>query len=386
MREQEPIVSIASSQRSWAAELLRFLSDHGGARLAGTVLTAEDALDQDYEVLVIDDIASYLSPRVIERIHRMQRRVLGVYDGDLGEAARTRVFEMGADAAIESEASSDEFLEVIASLCEPHTIATPPRPENPSVEAPKRITAVAGGDLALDVVLSLGAGLTARGQSTLIIDADTVSPALAQRLSLPLVPNVLTALDALIQLRGRPGDSLVAGPEGTVLLTGLPRPSEWGTVRATDVVDLCDQLAPMHGAVLVKVSHHIEDLSQLGGKHGRFEVSRALLRMSADVAYVADPTPVGLSRTLAWIAAVRRLTDARIHVLFGDAPSSLFQRGELTEELTRSFMPASITWLPDDARRVRSAWNGAPVPRGPFQKALDGLAATMLSVSQAGVA
>ena len=46
MREQEPVISIASSQRSWAAELRRFLSDHGGARLQGTVLTGADALEQ----------------------------------------------------------------------------------------------------------------------------------------------------------------------------------------------------------------------------------------------------------------------------------------------------------------------------------------------------
>ena len=58
----EPVIVIAGSQRAWASELLRFLSDFGGARLKGTVLTAREALEPGYEVLIIDDITSYLSP------------------------------------------------------------------------------------------------------------------------------------------------------------------------------------------------------------------------------------------------------------------------------------------------------------------------------------
>ena len=230
-------------------------------------------------------------------------------------------------------------------------------PSSPStLVTERRITAIVGFDLAGDVALALSGSFAKRNQSTVLIDADTVSPMLAQRLSLPLVPNLLTALDALVQRRGDAYESLIAGPDGISLVLGLPEASEWETVRAPDVVDFVEQLDERFDEVLVKISPYIEDLSRFGGRVGRFEVARSLLRLAGDVALVADSTPLGLSRAMAWIATARVLTAARIHVLFADAPPSVFQRGELSEELTRSFIPASITWLPADAKRVRSVW------------------------------
>lgn len=385
MRAHEPVVSIASSQRAWAAELVRFLSDYGGARLYGTVLTGEDALEQEYEVLVIDDIASYLTPRLIERVHKKGRRVIGVYDSELGEAGRKRLMDMGADAAVEADAAPDVFVDLIASLSieDGQAITEVPVPMTDPA-ARRRLITVVGHDLAGDVALALASGFAAQRHTTALVDADTVTPMLAQRLSLPMVPNLLTALDALVQLRGTIDDSLVAGPAGITLLTGLPDPSQWETIQPSDVVDLVDQLEQKFDELIVKVSPHLEDLSQFGGRAGRFEVGRSMLRLSSDVAYVAEPTPLGLSRVLAWIADARRLTDARIHVLFGDAPSSLFQRGELSEELTRSFVPSSITWLPVDLRRVRATWNGEPTPRGPFTRAVAALGTALLSNDRVG--
>ena len=299
MSAHDPVVSIASSQRAWAAELLRFLSDYGGARLCGTVLTGEDALEQDYEVLIIDDIASYLTPRLIDRVRKAQRRVIGVYDADLGEAGKERLMNMGVDAAVAADAEPDEFLELIASLSlgEPRAI-TDVATTTAERGVGRRIVSVVGHDLAGDVALSLAAAFISRKRSTALVDADTVHPMLAQRLSMPLVPNMLTALDALIQLRGTLEDSLVAGPDGITLLTGLPEASEWETVRASDMVDLVEQLEQRFDELVVKVSPHIEDLSQFGGRAGRFEVGRSVIRLSSDVAYLAEPTPLGLSRAL----------------------------------------------------------------------------------------
>lgn len=387
MREHEPIVSIASSQRGWAAELLRFLADHGGARLRGTVLTSTDALEQDYEVLIIDDIASYLSPRLIDRIRRDQRRVIGVYDPELGDAARERLIEMGVDATMEADAGPDEFLELVSSLSlgdRPVVSEVAPTPS--VVPTTRRISAVVGDDIASDVALCLASHFARKKHAAVLLDGDTVTPSVAQRLGMSLVPNLLTALDSLVQLRGSISDSLVAGPDGMTLLHGLPEASEWETIRATDVADLVDQLAGSFDEVVIKISPQIEDLSQFGGRAGRFEVARTVMRLAGDVGYVAEPSPLGLSRALSWVAAARQLTDARIHVLFADAPSSLFQRGELAEELTRSFVPSSITWLPPDPRRVRAAWNGVPVPSGPFSKSVSGLGEAMLVDARVGAA
>ncbi len=58
----------------------RFLSDHGGARVRAQVLTPEDALAEDYQVLIIDDICSFLTPRLVAEVQRQGRLVLGVFD------------------------------------------------------------------------------------------------------------------------------------------------------------------------------------------------------------------------------------------------------------------------------------------------------------------
>ena len=72
-------------------------------------------------------------------------------------------------------------------------------------------------------------------------------------------------------------------------------------------------------------------------------------------------------------------TDARLHVVFGGAPISSFQRGELSDELARSYIPASITWLPADQGQERAVWNGTAIPKGPFRKTVDKLGAAMLN-------
>ena len=162
------------------------------------------------------------------------------------------------------------------------------------------------------------------------------------------------------------------------LLTGIPEASEWETVRSHEVVDLVGTASAWFDELIVKVSSLMEDLSRIGSRDGRFEVNRSIVGLAGDVVYVAEPTPVGLSRALRWIAQARRLTAARLHIVFGGVTTTSFQRGELSDELTRSYLPSSITWLPVDQGRDRAVWNGTAIPRGPFIKTVDRLGATIL--------
>ena len=378
MNEFEPVIAIAGSQRAWASELLRFLSDFGGARLKGTVLTAREALEPGYEVLIIDDITSYLSPLLVERVQESGRKVVGVYDPEYSERGRDRLQALGADAVIPADAGPEVILETVSIL-------GPGRPTPDRAEAAgfaqdpaARITAVAGGDQAGELAVALGGTFMTEGLTTLVIDADTVAPMLGQRLSMPVVPNLLTALDAHVQLRGSVQDSLLAGPYGFALLSGIPEASEWETVRADEAVDLIKTAAGRFDHLIVKVSPHVEELSRFGARDGRFEVSRSVVALAGDVVYMAEPTPVGLSRALRWISQVRRLVGGRLHVVFESADLSTYQRGELSDELTRSFMPASITWLPVDQGQERAVWNGAAIPKGPFRKTVDKLGLSVL--------
>ena len=376
----EPVIAIAGSQRAWAAELLRFLSDFGGARLKGTVLTPREALEPGYEVLLIDDITSYLSPRLVERVRESGQKVIGIYDPESGDRGRERLRALGVDAVVPADAGPEAILETVSAVGPGRPRRVREKVAGPTEQVSSaRITTVAGGDLAGDFAVALAGSLRTVLGTTLLVDADTVAPMLAQRLSMPVVPNLLTALDAHVHLRGNVQDSLLAGPYGVTLLTGLPEASEWETVRADEVVDLIETAAVWFDEVIVKVSPHMEDLSRFGKGDGRFEVNRSVVGLASDVVYVAEPTPVGLSRALRWISKARFLTAARLHIVFGGASTSSFQRGELSDELTRSYMPTSITWLPADQGQERAVWNGTAIPKGPFRKTVEKLGATMFN-------
>ena len=359
--------------------MVRFLSDFGGARFMGTVLTAREALESVYEVLLIDDITSYLSPRLVERVRESGRKVVGIYDPESGDRGRKRLRTLGVDAVIPADTAPEAILETISAIGFGRSPATDKDADGPRrPDTRLRVTAVSGCDLAGDFAIALGGSFSASNRTTLLVDADTMAPMMAQRLSMPIVPNLLTALDAHMHLRGSVQDSLLAGPYGISLLTGIPEPSEWETVRADEVVDLVETASEWFDELIVKVSPLLEDLSGFGNRDGRFEVNRSMVGLAGDVVYVAEPTPVGLSRALRWIAQARHLTAARLHVVFGGTATTLFQRGELSDELTRSYLPSSITWLPVDQARERAVWNGTAIPRGPFTKTVERLGATIL--------
>ena len=381
---EDPVVSIGSSQREWAAEFTRFVSDYGGARLRGTVLTVEDALEQDFEVLVVDDIASYLTPRFIDEIRRRRRKVVGVYDPDQGESAKDRLLSMGVDVVVDAYATPEELIAAIAGLAGRDTesdgdesyageVFSPAPPASPFSE-PRGPVAVVGGDEATDVSLALADCLVALERRTVVTDLDTLAPSLAQRLGLEMIPNVLTALDAFVQMRGSARESLQRSPRGFDLMVGIPAPSEWDVVAARDVTDLLEDLGRSHAAVIAKVNPAIEDLASIGGRAGRNDVHRAVLSRSSQVIVVSEPTPIAVTRSMAWIAEARRLSTVPFHIVFHSSPRSVYQRGEVSEELVRTFVPASITWMPHDARLRRAVWNGEMVPAGPYLRTMRGLA------------
>ena len=89
----EPAVCFGSSQRSWVTDLINYVSDHGGMRVVGTVLTQDDAIQMAFDVLVIDDVSSVLSPRLVDRLHASKRIVIGVYDAERGSSAHERLMQ-----------------------------------------------------------------------------------------------------------------------------------------------------------------------------------------------------------------------------------------------------------------------------------------------------
>ena len=91
-------------------------------------------------------------------------------------------------------------------------------------------------------------------------------------------------------------------------------------------------------------------------------MSRRIVELADEAMVVASGSPVGLVRALSTIADIRSITATPIHVVVNRMPQDRFLRAEWTRELTRTFTPVSLTFLPFDRGLSKAAWD-APVRR-----------------------
>lgn len=246
------------------------------------------------------------------------------------------------------------------------------------------VSAACGGAGATEVSIALAATCAARGDRCALVDADDVAPALAQRLGLAPYPNLRAAVDVLERRTGSPRDLLNSAPGGFALLPGLSSPRSWTEARPADAVDVLRDLAGGYEHVLANVGHSLEDLHGAGGPP-RYGLTRQVLAAADTVVVVALPTPVGLTRLLDWLADLRAVAPERSpHVVFNRAPGTTFKRAEIVDELARTCAPASLWFLPADARVEAAAWAGELVAAGGFTKAVAALADGILPHARGG--
>ena len=203
-----------------------------------------------------------------------------------------------------------------------------------------------------------------------VVDGDETNPSVAQRLGLPIHPNIRTAIDVLEHRTG-PVSAVIHHIEPIGVLPGLPNVSDWSEVRPGHVADLASELTSLFDHVVVNVGSHIESLG-FGGATERYGISRRVVQQADRVIAVGLPTPVGVSRLLGWLADADRLTDGvPVDVLINRSPRDQFRRGELVEEITRTYQPASFGFIPEDDAVERAAWDGTLVGKSRFRKSLD---------------
>jgi hypothetical protein len=308
-------VCLGSSQRSWVTDLISHVSDHGGLRVVGTVLTQDDSLALDYDVLVVDDVSSVLTPRLVERVHIAGRLVVAVYDAERGVAAHERVLAAGVDVGVSSDAPvadlvraivdavrqrsiDDEFAVLVDDLGDDGVDRAHPA-DVPALD-PRTggVITVAGSDGATEVAIGIAHELVARGVSTVLVDLDTLEPAVAQRVGMRLTPNILTATEHL-RLRSSLDDAFATHRAGFALVAGIPNPREWENLSESEAADLVGELAGGFDAVVVKISRHLEDLAGLAGTAGRFDVGRRITAMADHFVAVANASPLGSTRLMA---------------------------------------------------------------------------------------
>jgi MinD-like ATPase involved in chromosome partitioning or flagellar assembly len=379
VREVE--LALALSARDWADALHRFLVDHGGARVRLQLLGADEALSESFDVLIIDDICSFLTPRLVEQVRRHGRHVIGVYDPDEYAGGKDRLLDCGVDDVVEAGADPDEFLRVIGrlGLADAHEpVLDSPAAQASGGKGPNLVVvgAPVGGCGATEVAIAIAMRLARRHPLVVLIDTDEVAPSIAARLGLPLHPNLRSAIDAVHHRAGRLQDSLHRVSR-LQILPGLADAREWLEVRPAEVLEVVRELQLSDTVVVANIGSMIEPAA--AGDGGRFGISRAMLTEADHIVGVGLPSPVGVVRLLAWAAEVAELAGpAPVHLFVNRAPRSRYRRGEILEEVSRAVRPASLGFLPQDPAVTAAAWAGEPLRGGRFARGAGRLADRVL--------
>lgn len=396
-----PGIAIVRSSRGWARTLHRYVVDHGGAIVKTRPLEERQALEDEYDILIVDDISSFLNNHIIDELHRRGRRVLGVYDpdefsGSENNTGRQRLVRIGVDGVIEAQATPEEFLRLITDLAPSnaeraarHAAGYDGMPADPflhdstgesttdrSRQSPRRrghitcVMASSGGSGATEITIELAHYLARRKEKTVVVDADEVAPSVAQRLNLPLHPNLRTAIDVVEHGTGRLGECLIAVSNSLEILVGLPHPKDWVEIRNSDVTAVLAELARGRPQIVLNASPFVEDLAALGGVD-RFAISRAAVECADTLAIVCPPTPMGIARLLDRVSDLGEMIAGKsLHVIINRTPKGSFKRKEIGREIERNFSCDAIHFFPDDAKLEKAAWNGTLLDKGTFARAI----------------
>lgn len=360
-------LALAASARDWSDGLHRFLVDHGGARVRTVVMTSEEAESEEYDALLIDDVCSFLSPRLVDQVRRSNRYVVGVFEPQDGEDAKKRLLECGVDDVVEASASPAEFLEVVNQVRRLSPLFESSREASPVPLERGRLIAVGGphgGVGATEISVALA---STRGD--LLVDCDDVAPALAQRLGLALHPNIRSAVDVLNHRAGDPADAIQTG-SGLQVLAGLAHGGEWEELRPVEVEALVMELATTRRRLILNIGSGLEPPQVGEGRHG---LARSVLRRADAIVAVGSPTPVGIGRLLRWVEGARLLAaDTPLRIAINRIGKSPYRRSEIAAELAST--GSEVFWVPDDPRVPEAAWAGKQVGRGPFSRSVRKLA------------
>jgi MinD-like ATPase involved in chromosome partitioning or flagellar assembly len=371
----EPEVALVFTADPWVEQLHRHLSDHGGARVRSLVVDAAVALEESYDVLLVSHRSPLLTRAFVADVHARGRRILGVHD--LAEpASRGHLLAVGVDALIESDSSVDVFVRALVTLVEARGPAALP---SVPTERSGRLVVVGGapGTGRTEIAVQLARSI---GRSAVLVDADDVGPAVAQRLGLALEPNLRTAIDAVEHGAGDLGDAVQHEPRTRLpIVAGVPSPNAWAQVRPSEVLRVVDRLGEEYRTVVADGAGTLQDVGS--APRGRYATAQAIVRESDALVAAGDASPVGFTRLLAWIADARSLAPATpLVVVLNRAPRDAFRRGELFDEAGRSTDAIDVVFLPYDRNVTEAAWAGTPIGRGSFTKAFEAVTERVAAV------
>lgn len=352
-------IALAASAREWPDRLHRFLLDHGGARVVDRVMSAEQAQASRFDVLLIDDVCSFLTPRLVSLLKRSGSEVIGVFTPEDGSDAKRRLLECGISDVIETEAPPEEFIAKIEATLA-HRLPVVDTELVASNTVAIAVTGPSAGVGITEVAMALAWSLAAR-KSTVLLDLDPVWPSVAQRLGLGLHPNIRTAIDCALHSPERLPQS-VSRIDSLGVVGGRADFGQAAPISRHDVVSLLDCLGD-HAAVVVA------DLGPLG------DVEGGLIREFDTVIAVGAPDPVGVTRFIKTVGQLNSAHPGRsVLGVVNMIGRGGFRGGEVALEIQRSFPDLPFVTLPYDPKVAEAAWDGRVATGRFYSKAVTAMA------------
>lgn len=307
------------------------------------VMSADQAQASRFDVLLIDDICSFLTPRLVSVLKRGGSEVIGVFAPEDGSDAKRRLLECGISDVIETEASPEEFIQKIATTLA-HRVPSIDREVPASDTVGIAVTGPSAGVGITEVAVWLAVSLSGK-TSTVLLDLDPVWPSVAQRLGLGLHPNIRTAIDHSMHSPERLPDAICdVGSLGVV--GGRADFGHGSPVSRHEVVSVLDCLGDHTDVVVADVG----PLGQVqGGLLGEFDT----------VLVIGAPDPVGITRLLKTVGQLRSdLPSHSVLAVVNMTGRGEFRGAEATREIKRSFPDLPLVTLPFDPRVTAAAWDG----------------------------
>jgi hypothetical protein len=200
-----------------------------------------------------------------------------------------------------------------------------------------------------------------------LVDLDELAPSIAQRLGLPMLPNLRSAIDAIQHHNASLESSLIYSGRLAVL-AGLSNDRDWMDVRTFEVGTVISELRARADYVVANVG---SQLGEVGfGEGGRFGLSRLGVSLADDVVVVGLPHPVGISRMIAWSLSAHDLNGGAPQILIVNrAPRSQFRRAEIAKELRAATGHLNVKFVGEDPQLRASSWSGTRSRAGRLARA-----------------
>ncbi len=385
-------IGVVYSSREWRKALQLHVRNHVRGTRILVVRDERMAVEEPLDVLMVDDETSFLTGDIVDLLRARGVRLVGIHDRNDGGKGLARLNQVGIDVTLDAGSTPESMLEAIDGLgdrLDEDFARLAAQFDGTGSAAESGMTIAVGGPPTVgktEVAIAM-AGLLASSGRTLLLDTADIYPSVARRLHLALHPHLLSAFE---EVRTAPlaattgGMPLVAslarpapgsGRQGLPfdVVCGLANPVDWQVVRSEDLSALLRRTAGPWRYVVCDTCASLEDLVRLD----RWPLSRAATARADRVIGVCAPTPEGMLRFLDWLADLASLSPVAVDVVVNRAPRAPTQRAEFEQQLHENAgrRVSSVTFVPEDGRVARAAWDGRDVGRSRFLKALGPLAA-----------